>query len=155
MLGGRRVRWLGIRGCRWKTLLRLLFRQEGIWGRPDWLIIHLGGNDLGAVRGMRLIVEVRDDLSRVQAAWPEVWLVWSDIVPRLVWRGVRNLVAIDRARKKVNMAVSRFVRELGGLAVRHKALVVGSPDLFLPDGVHLFPSGMRSFFGVGVSLLLG
>lgn len=144
-LGGKVVRWLGLRGGRWKDLLGMMFRQECVWGRPDCVVIHMGGNDLCTVKGIVLIGRIKRDLLRVRAEWPEVCLVWSDVVPRLVWRGSRSLVAIDKARKKLNWAVSRFVVSLAGRAVRHPSLVVGRPELFLPDGVHLSPQGVSIF----------
>lgn len=144
-LGGKVVRWLGLRGGRWKALLGVIFRQESVWGRPDCLVIHMGGNDLCTVKGIVLIGRIKRDLLRVRAEWPEVCLVWSDVVPRLVWRGSRSCVAIDKARKKLNLAVSRFVVTLGGWAVRHPTLVACRPELFLPDGVHLAPQGVSIF----------
>lgn len=109
------------------------------------MVIHMGGNDLCTIKGIVLIGRIKEDLLSVRGEWPAVRLVWLDVVPRLVWRGSRSWVAIDKARKKLNLAVPRFVVSLGGWAVRHPTLVVCKPDLFLPDGVHLSPPGVAIF----------
>lgn len=116
-MGGRPVRWLGVRGLRWAGLVDLVLGQEHRWGRPEWVVIHLGGNDLGRVPGIDLIWTIKGDLRRIQAVWPSVRFVWSDVVLRQVWRGSRDVRALDRARRRVNWAVSRFVVALGGVAI--------------------------------------
>lgn len=141
LLGGRLVRWLGVRGMRWSGFLDLVFSKEPIWGRPQWLGVHLGGNDLGQLKGFRLSSRIRADLQRVINRWPEVRVVWSDIVPRQVWRGARDVRVIDKARRKVNIRVSRWLLARGGVAVRHPLLVLGSSQFFSTDGVHLSRQG--------------
>lgn len=48
-------------------LLQLLFREyRGIQGsRPDILVIHLGCNDLGIVKGKALIFQAREDFTTI------------------------------------------------------------------------------------------
>lgn len=145
LMGGRKVRWLGVGGMRWQELLGVLFRNEAVWGRPSWLVVHLGGNDLGRVPGLELIQQIQGDFAYIGSVWPEVRLVWSDIVPRVRWRGARDLKAIDKARKKVNWAVSRFMETEGGFAVRHPRLVAQAPQMYSLDGVHLSSRGLELF----------
>lgn len=49
-------------------LLDLLFRQY----RPDILVIHLRGNDLGMLKGKALVIQVREDLAGIRMQWPGV-----------------------------------------------------------------------------------
>lgn len=154
LLGGKEVRWLGVRGMRLCSFWRFLLDQESRWGRPHWLVVHLGGNDLGQLTSIGLILRLKELFQRVRIRWPEVQLVWSDIVPRSRWRGARDVVALDGARKKVNCAVSQWVVAHGGVAVRHPLLVVQSPWLFWRDGVHLSEEGTRIFLRAIFSALV-
>lgn len=140
-LGGRTVRWLSIRGLRWAGFVELVLGQEQVWGRPEWLVVHLGGNDLGQLKGIDLIWKIKGDMRRISELWPGVRLAWSDTVPRQRRRGARDIKAIDKARKSVNWAVSRFMVDLRGVAVLHPRLVVQDKEYFFKDGVHLSSKG--------------
>lgn len=64
-LGGRLVRWLGIRGLRWPGFVELVLGREQDWGRPEWIVVHLGGNDVGRVKGIDLILRIKRDFLRI------------------------------------------------------------------------------------------
>lgn len=132
------VRWLGVRGMGCSALLRLLFDQETKWGRPECVVVSLGGQQSWLYEQC---APVKRDLRRLCEAWPGVNVVWSDIVPQSVWRGSRDVGALERARRKVNHAVSQFVLMLGGVAVRHPLLGRQSPQYFARNGMHLSTDG--------------
>lgn len=48
---------------------------------PQVLVIHLGSNDLGLVKGTVLDIQVRDDFVEIKRHWPEVVLILSAMVP--------------------------------------------------------------------------
>lgn len=147
MLGGRSVRWLGVRGLRWPGFVELVLGREQEWGRPEWIVVHLGGNDIGRGKGIDLILRIKRDFLRIFEAWPGVRLVWSDIIPRQAWVGSRGVRALDRVRKRVNFAVAQFVEAHGGVAIRHPQLVQQNRHYFFGDGVHLSDSGTRVLLG--------
>ncbi|OCT99858.1 hypothetical protein XELAEV_18005641mg [Xenopus laevis] len=83
-----------------------------------------------------LIKDIRRDCLRLWSLFPGVVLIWSEIIPRAHWRGANSHQAINRARVKINRAVSKFVQGNGGIIVRHMDLEKDR-GYFLPDGVHL------------------
>lgn len=114
-----------------------------MWDRaPDVLLIHAGGNDLGARTTRELLRDVKLDCLRLWASHPGIILVWSDIVPRLKWRHARSLAGINRARVKLNRSIGQFIARNGGLVIRHRELEEVDPALMHTDGVHLNPIGI-------------
>lgn len=54
------------RGIQWPGLLPMLFRDyRGT--KPQLLLIDLGGNDLGLIRGKALVVQVIEDWKMIKA----------------------------------------------------------------------------------------
>lgn len=51
--------------------------------RPDVLLVHLGGNDLGLLKGKALVIQVKEDLSAICQQWLGLTIVWSAMIPRL------------------------------------------------------------------------
>lgn len=73
---------------------------------------------------------------------PELSLVWSEIIPRVVWQGARDIGAVEGARRTVNALMARFVRNRGGVVVRHRQFEGGKSRLMRPDGVPLTDIGL-------------
>ena len=137
-----RVRWIGIRGLMWQKVLPEVHRGASLDRAPDILVIHAGGNDL-SVRPMRQVIkDIQWDIRRLRASFPDLIIVWSDIVARMAWREARSLERLDKARIKVNREVGRFVVQQGGIAVRHSDLEVETWRYLRGDGVHLNPIGI-------------
>lgn len=132
-----------VRGLRWPGFVELVLGKEQDWGRPDWIVVHLGGNDIGHGKGIDLILRIKRDFLKILEAWQGVRLVWSDIIPRRAWLGSRGLRALDRVRKRVNFAVAQFVVGHWGVAIRHPQLVHENQRYFFRDRVHLSDSGTR------------
>lgn len=109
---------------------------------PAVLVIHAAGNDLCNVRLSELISVIRADFDRFPSFFQNVILVWSEIVPREIWKGARNPASIERARRLLNMRVSRHVRMNGGVVIRHRQLEGDNRELLLDDGIHLNPIGL-------------
>jgi hypothetical protein len=65
---------------------------------PSILVIHCGGNDLGAVRVGPLWLLIIDTFSQIKQLFPQTTLVWSYILPRRVWRNAIDIEAIERAK---------------------------------------------------------
>ncbi|OCT77888.1 hypothetical protein XELAEV_18028985mg, partial [Xenopus laevis] len=94
------VQWHGVIGLSWLQLrvwIEDKFRQEG---PPDVLVLHAGGNDVGKIPMRDLIGRMKQDLVRIRARAPRLMVIWSQIVPRLVWRGARKLKEVHRTREK-------------------------------------------------------
>ncbi|XP_071980183.1 uncharacterized protein [Engystomops pustulosus] len=156
------VRWRGIRGLRWMQALPEVVDISRYSASPSILVLHLGGNDLCSVRFGELVPLIQSDLERFSSFFSRFVLVWSEIIPRAIWEGARDGAGIERSRRLLNTKVSRFVRERGGVVVRHRELEGDNRGLLLPDGVHLtdigmdiFLSGLQDGIERAMSLLVG
>ncbi|XP_075715662.1 uncharacterized protein LOC142750546 [Rhinoderma darwinii] len=139
------VHWRGVRGLRWVQLLPEVVAVTRHTYGPVVLIIHAGGNYIGQVKMAELLSFIRTDLARFQDLFARCVVVWSEIVARTVWRGARNMAALERVRKLINVRVSRFIRSIGGIGLRHQSLEGDNADLLAPDGVHLNDIGLDIF----------
>ncbi|XP_053329999.1 uncharacterized protein LOC128503829 [Spea bombifrons] len=139
------VRWFGKRGMLWVHLLPELVRLSRLLGPPSVLVIHLGGNDLGVVPVRSLGDTVLRDLARLMVLFPDVRLVWSEVVSRNFWRVATNQRALERSRVKFNRWISKFVASVNGVTVRHRVFERDAANLFRSDGVHLNDIGLDLF----------
>ncbi|XP_066449588.1 uncharacterized protein [Eleutherodactylus coqui] len=153
------VRWLGIRGLQWPRLLQEVLKISSWKNDRVILVIHAGGNDLGKIKVAELIALMKADIFRFKEFFKRVIIVWSDIVARRIWREARDNEAIERVRKTVNFRISKHVRALGGIAIRHWELERRERGMMRGDGVHLSDIGLDTFLsrlqdGVESALLL-
>ncbi|XP_054836942.1 uncharacterized protein LOC129330780 isoform X2 [Eublepharis macularius] len=138
------IEWQGRRGLRWPGLLPLLFG-----GRcappPHFLVIHLGGNDLGWVKGKALTLQAQADLKFIGQRWPGVLIMWSAILPRRVWREALDHEGVERARRKANKAMFKALGAGLGVYLPHPQIRDTYADLYRGDGVHLSFKGNEIF----------
>ena len=89
---------------------------------PQILIIQLGSNDLGIVKGKELI----ELILRLRTLYPGLKLIWSEILQRRYWHNANNQVAIETFRKRVNLAIKNiFLNETQkGCIIRHPNITV-------------------------------
>ncbi|XP_061482163.1 uncharacterized protein LOC133384266 [Rhineura floridana] len=139
------VRWEARRGMLWDALLPSVCRIMSSADRPHVLLIHLGENDLVQRPGMDLLRKVTHDLTWLICSFPNLLLVWSDMLARRVWRGAFHPNRIDRSRKWVNRNVRALVLSLGGAYIPHDRTRFHAPHLFCDDGVHLSEQGCDFF----------
>ncbi|XP_078533917.1 uncharacterized protein LOC144820172 [Lissotriton helveticus] len=107
------VLWKGKGGMLWRELIPCLNNNMVGGVCPDILVIHLGENDLCATKGVVLLRAMKRDLGLIKERWAGCHVFWTELIPRRIWRGAVNPRAVDRARKKVNLEVSRCCRGLG------------------------------------------
>ncbi|XP_041444662.1 uncharacterized protein LOC121402213 isoform X2 [Xenopus laevis] len=138
------LRWVSRRGLKWEEIVPLVVQKAKEFGPPDIIVIHAGGNDVGQCPMKFLIKDIRRDCLRLWSLFPEAVLIWSEIIPRALWRGAHSHQAVNRSRIKINRAVSKFVQGNGGIVVRHMDLEKDR-GYFRPDGVHLNDLGLDLF----------
>lgn len=139
------VWWQGKEGMTWGELYHrvrylLTFEQT-----PDVLVIHCGGNSVGAIKLKKYRLEVRDTLSRLMRLLPNTKFVWSQILPRLVWRFSKDRVAMNRSAKRINNYASWICIQSGGGYIKYPELTHADWEMFGADGVHLSDMATRIF----------
>lgn len=138
--------WKGIQGMTWPQLLPQLHQLKVTWPNPDILIMHLGGNDLSTDSPTELLASVKKDLTSMRSIFPQCVLVWSNILPRRVWRHSADSHEVDLVRTTVNRRIQNIISELGGTSLTHDNIRCGAnTGLYRADGVHLSPKGIDVF----------
>ncbi|XP_078540719.1 uncharacterized protein LOC144826212 [Lissotriton helveticus] len=140
-----RCHWRGKGGRRWHELLPLLNTLVKGGVCPDVVVIHLGENDLVQCKGLALLKQMRQDLQEIGRRWAGCHVIWSEFIPRRVWRGAERPGAIDRARRKINREMRVFCAKEGVGRMEHPELCYGANYFFLEDGVHLSRYGMELY----------
>lgn len=139
------VVWRGIRGLRWPQVLSSAVEIGRASRGPVILVLHAGGGDVCSIRMDELLTLMRADLERIPGFFQQVIIVWSEMVPRVVWQGARDSDAVERARRNINARMARFVRSRGGVVVRHRQLEGDNRPFMMTDGVHLNEDGLEIF----------
>ncbi|XP_027862086.1 uncharacterized protein LOC114137589 isoform X1 [Xiphophorus couchianus] len=138
--------WKGIQGMTWSQLLPQLHQLKITWPNPDALIVHLGGNDLSTESPTNLLASVKKDMASIRSIFPHCLLVWSDILPRRVWRHSPDSYEVDLVRTTVNRRIHSIVSDLGGISVNHDNIRCGTnTGLYRGNGIHLSPKGIDVF----------
>ncbi|XP_053139324.1 spermatogenesis-associated protein 7 homolog [Hemicordylus capensis] len=81
---------------------------------PDILVVHMGENDRVTQIGLSIIHRAQADVTQVQEWIPRLIVIWSNMLQRRVWKGARHSLKIERAHRKINTHMARFVQTLGG-----------------------------------------
>lgn len=139
------VYWRGIRGLRWPQVLSVAADIGRASRGPVILVIHAGGNDICSMRMDALLTLMHADLERIPGFFQHVIVVWSEMIPRVVWQGARDADAVERVRRNVNARMARFVRSRGGVVVRHRQLEGDNRQFMRTDGAHLDDNGLEIF----------
>ncbi|CAJ0962147.1 unnamed protein product [Ranitomeya imitator] len=139
------VIWRGTRGLTWSQVLPEVVRIARVASSPTVVVIHAGGNDLASFPLAELLTLMRADLDKLPGFFPVMRLVWSELIPRSVWRGAREMSAMERSRRTLNQRISRFIRFKNRVVVRHHRLEGDNSGFLLPDGVHLNDAGLDIF----------
>ncbi|XP_069803914.1 uncharacterized protein [Dendropsophus ebraccatus] len=139
------VYWMRIEGQHWDGLPNQLRLKCAQYPQPDIIIIHLGGNDIGKEGTIDLLFLMKRDMVTIHQMFPNTKLVFSEIVPRLVWLQATHLKFCERIRKRLNRGMAKFMPSIGGFSFRHSDLEDGVPSLYLEDMIHLSDIGLEIF----------
>ena len=119
-------------------LLRRLEQSRKI---PDMIVIHCGGNSLVEVRQGYLAKAIKDDIGNLSKKLHFLCtIIWSDMLPRLTWRGAIAKSVIEIKRRNLNRCGRRAVLKAGGRVIEHPEITEDTAGLFR-DGVHLSDIG--------------
>jgi lysophospholipase L1-like esterase len=124
-----------------KEQINIMARYED---PPNIIIIHIGGYDMGHIRLGYLQLMLRRLFDWLWVKYPESFIVWSQIIPRINWRYSDNVEAMDRTRRRINSTDAKYVVCNGGGYIHYPDLKPNTTFL-IPDGVHLTPLGNELF----------
>ena len=136
------VKFIGVSGLRLSNLERLMRRSLSPSSRGV-LVIQAGGNDVGHIRPSQWIDALELALCFVVAYCPNLWIFWSDMLPRRkrAIEGTNQLCpTFTRLRRKGRLITGRVTGRHTNYAILHKNI---SCDDLLDDGVHLSNEGNR------------
>lgn len=69
------------------------------------LVLHAGGNYICSMRMDELLTLMRADLESIPTFFQHIIIVWSEMIPWLVWQGARDGEAVERARRNINARI--------------------------------------------------
>ena len=129
---GYTLHWLGKRGMGWKELIPTFNEYLLTRPRPQNVLIQLGSNDLVILKSKELIELIRLDVLRLQVLFPELILIWSEILPRRYWHFADNQVLLLNTWKRTNTAVKSICKSnIGkGFTIRHPNILSKEISLY-------------------------
>jgi lysophospholipase L1-like esterase len=107
---------------------------------PGMILIQVGSNDLGSTKGFELVHDIECDLLRLRVLLPDVKIVWSELL-----HTAREGKAMEKTRKRVNLAVKNIVLGVGGYVIKHNNIRARDINLFRNDGTHLSDIGINVY----------
>ena len=108
---------------------------------PSIILLHVGTNDLIRTPVQEIQWLVQQLVKEIYELIPHVSIIWSEILPRLAYRGARDQVKVNIARKTLNRRVRAIMGRCGGHIIRHAEFNASRTELFRKDGIHLSPDG--------------
>lgn len=129
----------------WSQLVPRISYLLNFESPPDILVIHCGGNDIGAIELLDFRRQIRASLFDIMTMLPSTKLVWSQILPRSSWRYSKNIEAMNRSAARLNNFAAWICIQSGGSYVKYPEILWNMPGLFSEDGVHLSNIGNEVF----------
>ena len=133
------ITWHGQRGMKWQQLLPKMQHMLRSAAAPTWICLHLGGNNLASIPLRALTAMALQDFRTLHNMLPNTLLIWSDVLPRVHYRGAQSDAKMEKARKTFNSAIKKHVSAMNGF------IQWNTPLIFRPDGVHLNNRGNDIF----------
>jgi hypothetical protein len=130
------VYWEHQSGMRLCHFIETIHYMNDRYPKPDLLIIHCGGNDIGLKPIMEIIMEGKTLYKELKVMLPYTRLIWSQILPRKSWRYIENVVVADKNRKRINSSLSTFFIKQGGRTIKYPD-ITNVQNMFKSDGTHL------------------
>ena len=106
---GVNIFWQGRGGLKLDKLKRhieLLMTLEDI---PAYIVVHIGGNDLGETRLGLLHYKLKRFMMWLSHKMPLTQLIYSQILPRTYWRYSSDNNKIDKCRRRLNSSIGSLM----------------------------------------------
>lgn len=115
--------WQGKGGMRWKQVCPKVRSLLEVEDPPHYLLVHCRGNDIGQEDKCVVLREnIKKGLDKLQNLLPNTTLIWSQVLPRLQWRGEVDHLALERARVRLNSCIATYILELQSKYIRYLEL---------------------------------
>lgn len=142
-----KIDWIGKCDMEWNQLLPALFHWLKGRPPPQVLLIHVGEIDLGRVPRTFLSVKAKEDIGLISARVPGIRVAWSEILQKQLCDRTERPKRLDKARRKANKDLERFLESGGGFFIPHPRIKFFLPSLYEEDGVRLSSEGCDLFLG--------
>lgn len=133
---GYSVTWVGHGGLVSAQVLGVTQALLNWQGPPNFLMLHVGGNDIGCIKSLHLRHQLKYIVQCLRTLMPNTTIIWSSILPRLGWRYSNDTDAMERVRVRVNRALINYMRLTGGKAIRYPDFQDRASGLY-SDNCHL------------------
>ena len=140
-----KVWWQGKGGMKWAEVLPRIKYLLTFESPPKVLIIHCGGNSIGQVLSHKLRLQIKSGIIEISSLLPETKIVWSQILPRQIWRYSDNAKSMNLTAARINNFAASFCCKLGGAYIKYPEISWDERGMFNSDGVHLSPIGNDIF----------
>lgn len=135
------VFWLAKPGMRLHDINSAVSQMLDIHKSPPAIIvIHCGGNDIGQMPIHLINVNLKAIMSTLLIRLPKTLLVWSDILPRKLWRNEITHKKLEKCRQRTNSYIGNFMVD-NSCATIHYPEIHESIEGLYRDGVHLSTLG--------------
>lgn len=98
-----------------------------MWSSTSCYCVTLGGNSLRLMKGKALVIQVKADLAEILSRWPGVQVVFSAILPCIVWHSLGNTRCLDKAHRNTNCQLQNAVEDGLHLFLMHRMDQVFKP----------------------------
>ncbi|CAC5408109.1 unnamed protein product [Mytilus coruscus] len=134
----------GLTLSKMKNRIRIMIRFED---PPSYIIVHIGGIDIGNIRLGYLHYQLVKFMSRLSNKLPETTLISSQVLPRLQWRYSNNGNCMDKCRRRLNSSICVHMTKHGSCNIRYPDMKA-THEFLAEDGEHLTKMGNEFFLNI-------
>ena len=138
------ILWQGRSGLTLDRLTNHIRTLLSLEDPPNYILFHIGGNDLGCKKLGYLHYLLERFLSWLSKTMPDSMLMWSQILPRLNWRYSNNLAVMDKCRRRLNSSNGAHINRNRGCYICYPDFKA-TKQFISTDGVHLAKPGNAIF----------
>ena len=89
-----------------RTLMRLA-------DQPDYIVIHIGGNDIGNISVGYLKYLLQRFMAWLSQQVSYAMLIWSQILPKTNWKFSEKTDLMEKCRRRINNTIGRYMINRG------------------------------------------
>lgn len=136
------VAWWCGRGCGWEDFDALVGANFLLSKAPEVIVLHMGGNDICKKSILRIKNLIKEKINKIKSVYPDVQLVWVDILQRQKWGNYEHKTA-EKCRVRLNRLGRTIVPSQPSLVLRMD--ITSKEGFFRSDGVHLNVLGLEYY----------